>query len=121
LRAAYAAGKSHAIVVVAEGGRQNAAALVEYFAANQRRLGFDLRATTLGHVQRGGTPTASDRMLATRLGAEAIACIARGQTGVLVGWQSGRASVTPLADVVGRPKPLDEDLLTLSAVLAGCL
>jgi 6-phosphofructokinase 1 len=119
LRAAYEVGKSHAIVVVAEGARPTTAELMSYFAANEQRLGFELRATTPGHVQRGGTPTAFDRLLATRLGAEAMACVARGQTGVLVGWQSGSTSVTPLDEVVGRTKPLDEDLIALSRVLTG--
>ena len=57
LRAAYDHGKAHAIAVVAEGARYDAEALVTYFRDHQERLGFDLRATTLGHVQRGGNPT----------------------------------------------------------------
>lgn len=119
LRAAYEVGKSHAIVVVTEGARQNAAVLAKYFAANEPRFGFEVRAITLGHVQRGGTPTAFDRLLATRLGAEAVACIARGQTGVLVGCERGDTSLTPLNEVVGRTKPLDEKLVALSNVLVG--
>jgi 6-phosphofructokinase 1 len=117
LRAAYNAGKEHAIVVVAEGASQNAATLSVYFHANQERLGFELRATTLGHVQRGGAPTAFDRSLATRLGAAAVACVARGDSGVLVGWQSGHPTVTRLADVVGRTKTLDPELIDLNRVL----
>jgi 6-phosphofructokinase 1 len=117
LRDAYTAGKEHAIVVVAEGAAQNAATLSDYFHENQERLGFDLRATTLGHVQRGGAPTAFDRTLATRLGAAAVRCVTRGEFGVLVGWLSGRQSVTPLADVVGRTKALDLELIDLNRVL----
>lgn len=60
LRQAYASGKPHAIVVVAEGAHHNAEALAAYFRAQRDRFGFDLRVTTLGHVQRGGTPTAFD-------------------------------------------------------------
>ena len=120
LRAAYDAGKSHAIVVVAEGARQNAAALVAYFAAHQQRLGFELRATTLGHVQRGGTPTAFDRLLGTELGAAAASSIARGELGVLVGWQSGRPSVTLLSEVVGRVKSISPDAVKLGGILADC-
>jgi 6-phosphofructokinase 1 len=117
LRDAYAAGKEHAIVVVAEGAAQNATTLSDYFRENQERLGFDLRATTLGHVQRGGAPTAFDRTLATRLGAAAVGCVTRGEFGVLAGWLSGRPSVTPLADVVGRTKALDLELIHLNRVL----
>src|SRR6185503_5815373 len=65
-------GKKHALIVVAEGARNNAQKLVEYFAQHKHLLGFELRATILGHVQRGGTPTAFDRLLATRLGVSAI-------------------------------------------------
>jgi 6-phosphofructokinase 1 len=71
LRTAYERGKPHALVVVAEGARYNAAGLAGYFQEHRERLGFDLRVTTLGHVQRGGAPGAFDRLLATRLGAAA--------------------------------------------------
>lgn len=117
LRAAYEAGKSHAIAVVAEGARQNAPALVSYFEAHQQRLGFELRATTLGHVQRGGTPTAFDRLLGTELGAGAVSAVARGELGVLVGRQFGRPSTTPLHNIVMRAKPLDPHVVRLSGIL----
>src|SRR5262245_55162313 len=68
MRAAYERGKDHALVVVAEGSPYNAAMLTHYFAEHEQRIGFGLRATTLGHVQRGGVPSAFDRILATRLG-----------------------------------------------------
>jgi 6-phosphofructokinase 1 len=71
LRRAYERGKAHAIAVVAEGARANAAALARHFAEHYDVLGFDLRVTTLGHVQRGGAPGAFDRLLGTRLGAAA--------------------------------------------------
>jgi 6-phosphofructokinase 1 len=73
--------------------------------------------TTLGHVQRGGSPTAYDRLLATRLGAGAVAALARGESGVLVGMVRGRVRTTPLADVVGKQKPIDPELFTLAQVL----
>jgi 6-phosphofructokinase 1 len=75
LSRAYERGKAHALAVVAEGARYNAEALAAYFREHQERIGFDLRATTLGHVQRGGAPTAYDRLLATRLGAGAAAAL----------------------------------------------
>lgn len=118
LRAAYCRGKALAIVVVAEGATQNADALARYFEKHRERLGFELRATKLGHVQRGGTPGAFDRLLATRLGAAATDAIAGGDDGVLVGWVNGRIATTPLDDIVGRVKPLDSRLLKLSPILA---
>lgn len=118
LRAAYERGKAHALAVVAEGARQNAAALATYFHEHQARIGFDLRTTTLGHVQRGGQPTAYDRLLATRLGAGAVDALGRGDAGMLVGMVAGRVTTTPLAEVSGRQKPLDPDLIRLADVLA---
>ena len=115
---AYTRGKAHALVVVAEGARYNAEELTRYFDEHRERLGFDLRSTILGHVQRGGAPGAFDRLLATRLGAGATASLARGETGVLVGWIAGDARTTPLAEVVANRKGLNLDLLALSKVLA---
>ncbi len=118
LRTAYERGKSHALVVVAEGARYNAAELERYFAAHRERLGFDLRATTLGHVQRGGTPGAFDRLLATRLGAGATDALAREEFGVLMGLIADRITATPLSEVVSHKKELDLKLLELAAVLS---
>ena len=118
LRAAYARGKPHALVVVAEGARYNAARLAQYFQEHRERLGFELRVTTLGHVQRGGAPGAFDRLLATRLGAAATEQLARGERGLLVGLLKGEMAATPLAEVVANKKPLDLRLLELARVLA---
>jgi 6-phosphofructokinase 1 len=117
LRAAYDKGKRHAIAVVAEGARNNAEALVAYFREHQERIGFELRTTTLGHVQRGGAPTAYDRLLASRLGAGAVAALARGESGVLAGMTHGRVSLTPLVEVVGVQKPIAPELFALAKVL----
>ena len=117
-RKAYERGKAHAIAVVAEGARSNAAAMAQHFAEHQGRLGFDLRVTTLGHVQRGGAPGAFDRLLGTRLGAAAVDSLARGEHGVLAGLVKGEVTVTPLAEIVATPKRLDLSLLTLAGILA---
>jgi len=118
LRAAYERGKPHALVVVAEGVKNNAEAMAAHFREHREQLGFDLRVTTLGHVQRGGAPGAFDRILATRLGAGATEALARGECGALVGTLRGEVKTTPLAEVVGKKKPLDLHLLELSRVLA---
>ena len=118
LRAAYERGKAHAIGVVAEGATYNAEKLVHYFQENRERLGFDLRSTTLGHVQRGGTPGAYDRLLATRLGVAAVEHLAKGEHGVLVGLQAGRIVPTPLDVVVSGKKPLDLSLMDMAGILA---
>ena len=117
LRAAYERGKSHAIVVVAEGAAQNAEQLAHYFVEHQE-LGFELRVTTLGHVQRGGSPTAVDRLLATRLGAAATDSLARGEYGVLLGLIQGEVRSTSLSEIVANIKSPDLGLLELARVLA---
>jgi 6-phosphofructokinase 1 len=118
MREAYNRGKSHAIVVVAEGAKYDAEALAQYFKAHEARLGFELRVCKLGHVQRGGAPGVVDRMLATRLGAAAIEHLDAGHDGVLLGLIDGKVVGTPLCDVVGRTKPLDMSLLELARILA---
>jgi 6-phosphofructokinase 1 len=118
LAGAYERGKLHAIAVVAEGARYNAEALVTYFREHEARIGFELRATMLGHVQRGGVPTAYDRLLATRLGAGAVEALARGESGVLVGMIDGQVTSTPYAEIVGKQKPIDPELWKLAYVLA---
>jgi 6-phosphofructokinase 1 len=118
IRAAYERGKRHALVVVAEGCAMNAFRLDQHFAEHRERLGFGLRATVLGHVQRGGAPGAFDRLLATRLAAAAVEALAAGRDGVLVGQLRGAIAATPLAEVAAGSKPLDLSLLDLASVLA---
>ncbi|MBP1774181.1 MAG: pfkA [candidate division NC10 bacterium] len=118
LHEAYLRGKPHALVVVAEGAKYNAESMAAYFRAHKEECGFDLRVTTLGHVQRGGAPGAFDRILATRLGNGATEALARGQRGVLVGYIRSEVVTTPLAEVVGKQKPLDPALVEMAGVLA---
>jgi 6-phosphofructokinase 1 len=118
LRAAYDRGKNHALVVVAEGASNDAEKLQAYFQEHRGRIGFGLRATILGHVQRGGTPGAFDRLLGTRLANAATAALDRGEHGVLCGLIGNRICTTPLDEVVSNKKTLDLELLELAGVLA---
>jgi len=118
LRAAYSRGKTHALVVVAEGARCNAEKMSLYFKEHRERLGFELRVTILGHVQRGGTPGAFDRLLATRLGAAATEYLAKGEHGILVGLIKDEVTATSLVDVATNKKQLELRLLELARVLA---
>lgn len=118
LRAAYGRGNNHAVVVVGEGATPGTEDLLAYCREHELDLGFELRATVLGHVQRGAAPGAFDRILGSRLGGGAVEQLAAGNDGVLVGLVGSRVQTTPLADVVGRTKPLDPDTLALARVLA---
>jgi len=118
LKAAYERGKKHALIVVAEGAQNNAQKLMTYFREHEQDHPFDLRVTILGHVQRGGTPTAFDRLLATRLGVAAMEALVRGDHGVLIGLLDNRPGMTLLKDVVGKNKPLDLGLLDMAQMLS---
>lgn len=118
LREAYDRGKKFAIAVIAEGVKNKAAEIVAYFKEHRERIGFDLRVTCLGHIQRGGAPSAFDRLLATRFGAAALEAMLQGKSGVLAGLLKGEIALTPLGEVAHRKKPLDTRLFELSRQLS---
>jgi len=73
----------------------------------ERRTGFEARVTTLGHVQRGGTPTAFDRVLATRFGVAAVAAVHDGAFGTMMALQAGAIARIPIATAVAEAKTVD--------------
>lgn len=115
---AYRRGKSHAIVVLAEGARYDADALARHFSEHAERLRFELRITKLGHVQRGGAPCVFDRLSASLLGAAAVERLAAKQHGILLGIVGGELTATSLADLPHARKPLEPQWLKLARVLA---
>jgi 6-phosphofructokinase 1 len=118
LRRSYGRGKTNGLIVVAEGAKNNAEELAGWFKRHEPSLGYELRATTLGHVQRGGAPGAYDRLLATRLASAAVDHLVSGKTGVVVGTIKGEITGTPYSEVVGRHKTPDMRLLTLADILS---
>lgn len=113
----YIRGKAHAIIVVAEGWEPG----TEYVAKEMRKrkdeLGFSVRITRLGHVQRGGPPGAYDRILATRLGAEAVRELVDGSTGHMIGWVKSDFQLTPLEEAVAYQKEIDRELYELAGIM----
>lgn len=105
------AGKTSSLIVVAEGaypgGAQSVADKLRTLSGNEYRI------CILGHVQRGGHPTAGDRLLATRLGAAAVEAAMAGRSGEMVGDRNGEIAFTSFAETVGRKKSLDKALLGL--------
>ncbi len=85
----------------------------------EARTGFETRMTILGHVQRGGTPTAYDRVLATRFGVKAIGAADAGKWGTMVSLRGTDIVLVPLADAVAEPKLLDDDLYDTAEVFFG--
>jgi 6-phosphofructokinase 1 len=129
LKKRHAKGRFASIVVVAEGAEPKQGTMatqsneVDQFGhvrlggiSNlvaeeiEKRTGFETRVTILGHVQRGGTPTAFDRILATRFGIAAIDAAHDGAFGQMVALQGGQIVRCPIADAVGELKTVDPDL-----------
>jgi 6-phosphofructokinase 1 len=107
------------IVVVAEGEDQGGAARIEQaLRADDAFSEIDLRVCILGHTQRGGSPTARDRVLASRLGAAAIEALIEGHTAVMVGTVNGDVKLTPLRNVWTRKKNINYELLKLTQLLS---
>jgi len=80
-------------------------------------LGFAVRLTVLGYIQRGGNPSAFDRILATRLGAAAAEGLIEGKRGVMVGWVGNQAKFTPLEEAVAFQKEVNTRLWQLASVM----
>lgn len=104
-------GKPYSIVVVAEGiptvdGKKAAQYIAEEI---EYETGFETRETVLGYIQRGGSPTAFDRNLATRMGGHATELIATGQFGRMVALKGSEISSVPLSEVAGKLKLVTED------------
>lgn len=117
IREGLARGWNAVIVVIAEGEEHGGA--MRLAADTYQKLGMDYRVAILGHVQRGGSPSARDRMLASLLGAGAVEGLLAGQRDCMVGQVHDRLVYTPFAEVLAQPKPLDTHALRLVDVLAG--
>lgn len=107
-------GKLHSIILVAEG----AAGALKTGEEIKARTNMDVRVTILGHLQRGGTPTAFDRVLASRLGAAAVDLLLSGCHGHMLGLVSGNVCSTPFEEALAQEKPFPEDLYRLATILA---
>lgn len=110
----YKRGKLHSIIIVAEG----AASGLEMGRQIKEKTGFDTKVTILGHLQRGGTPTAYDRILASRLGAEAVELLMNGETCKMAGMVSGSIVAENLEKILSGNKEIDMDMYNLAAILS---
>jgi 6-phosphofructokinase 1 len=107
------------IVVVAEGDELGGARGIEHALRDDPAFeDIDLRATILGHTQRGGSPTVRDRVLASRLGVASVEALLDGHGDVMVGFVNGETKLTPLRNVYSRRKSIDYDLLKLTQILS---
>jgi 6-phosphofructokinase 1 len=110
--------KSSSIVVVAEGDEEGNATQIAEKIKKQVEGDVDIRVTTLGHTQRGGSPSAQDRILASRLGLGAMEGLMAGQSNVMAGVINNELVYTPFEDTIRLPKPINEDLLRMVKILS---
>lgn len=109
--------KNSAIVIVAENPETGGAtALAE--RVKKEYPEYDARVTILGHIQRGGSPTARDRILASRMGEAAIEALREGQRNVMIGIQNGQISYVPISKALRHRKEIDRDHLELVKILS---
>lgn len=109
--------KTSSIVVVAEGDEEGGA--MEVVAKVRDRLkGKDLKVSILGHIQRGGAPTAADRILASRLGLAAVEGLLSGKKCMMAGVVNNRIVFTDFKECINTTKPLDQDLIRMVKILS---
>jgi 6-phosphofructokinase 1 len=109
-----AKGKQYSVIVVAEG----AGSAVEIGKYIHEKTALDTRVSVLGHIQRGGSPSVMDRMLASRMGERAVELLDEGKTNVMVAYQGGKITYIPIEEAIGKRKPIDPELYRLANVLS---
>ncbi len=114
---AYVLGKSHCIIIVAEGWKPGTQVLAQRLLERQDTLGFSVRVTQLGHVQRGGSPSAFDRLLATQMGAAAPRELLKGNAGHMIGLIRNEIALTPLEEAVAFDKQLNPQMVELAEIM----
>ena len=116
VRSAHGRGKNHAIIVVSEGAKIRAGLLKKRLDAMQ--LGFGIRVTILGHVQRGGRPSAWDRLIAARFGVNAVDRLLHGESGIMVGLKASDVVAVPLEESGSRERAPDMSFYRMARMLA---
>lgn len=114
---AYVRGKSHAIAVIAEGAPYKVTDLAA-FLKEHHEVGFEIRLTILGHVQRGGSPSAFDRLLATRMGVKSVQCIRDGLSGVMVALSGREMKPIPIEDAISQLRPIGDHYYEMAYFLS---
>jgi 6-phosphofructokinase 1 len=116
LEGAYLRGKNHAIAIIAEGAAHKIQDVADFLKSHN--VGFEVRITILGHVVRGGSPTAFDRLLATRMGVKAVECLCNGKYGVMMGLDGREISPVSLEDVTSNTRSANLEYYELAEVLS---
>ncbi|MHB0756471.1 6-phosphofructokinase [Polaribacter sp. M15] len=117
LKRSKQSGKSSSIVVVAEGDKtgRNVFELKDY--VNEHMPEYDVRVSVLGHMQRGGSPSCFDRVLASRMGVRAVEDLIKGKTNLMVGLISDKIAVTHLEQAVKGKSEINQELIRVSDIM----
>jgi 6-phosphofructokinase 1 len=117
LRRSKLSGKSSSIVVVAEGDKigKNVFELKDYVEQNMPE--YDVRVSVLGHMQRGGSPSCFDRVLASRLGVKAVESLLEGKSNFMVGLLNDKVALTPLEQAIKGRTEIDLELVRVSDIM----
>lgn len=113
---AYRRGKTHGIIMVAEGANISTTDLARIL--DEMDVGFKTRVTILGHIQRGGRPTAFDRLLAARMGTKSVELLLNGESDVMVGLKGTGLTTVPLEEVTSQIRPAALDYYEMAKMLA---
>ena len=118
LRKSKASGKSSSIVVIAEGDKigKNVFELKDYIEEHFPE--YDIRVSVLGHMQRGGSPSCYDRVLASRLGVKAVESLLEGKSNYMVGILNDKVALTPLEQAIKGHSEIDRELLRVSDIMS---
>jgi 6-phosphofructokinase 1 len=116
LKNSRARGKTSSIIITAEGQKPGRA--YDLAEAIRKKSGLDAKVCVLGHQQRGGSPTAHDRVLASRFANAAVDALLAGRTNVMIGLQADKLVEVPLDIVTSREKPGDKSLINLARLLS---
>lgn len=109
--------KLFSLVIVAEGSQFGSATDVAKIV-QEKFTYYDIKVTIIGHLQRGGSPTCADRVLASRLGFASVEALLEGKRNIMVGIIHDKVSYIPFEDAIKMPKPINEDLIRIADVLA---
>ncbi|MEZ4811210.1 MAG: 6-phosphofructokinase [Allomuricauda sp.] len=117
LKRSKKSGKSSSIVIVAEGDKigKNVFQLKEY--VEEHLPIYDVRVSVLGHMQRGGSPTCFDRVLASRMGVKAVESLLEGKSNYMVGIRDTKLILTPIKDAIKSHTEIDEELIRVSDIM----
>ena len=117
LKKSKKAGKTSSIVVVSEGDRTGENVFELAKSVEKEFPNYEIRVSVLGHMQRGGSPSCFDRVLASRMGVKAVESLLKGDFGIMIGFENGNIKLTPLSAAIKGKTKIDPELIKVSQIM----